>query len=254
MERQRPPALWAISDVHGARDRLRELLQAAGIIGSHDAWIGGTSTGIFLGDYVNRGEHGAAVVEFVRHLSRVAPAAGGRIITLLGNHDVLMYGVLTERLHAPYGEFASRWLLNGGRFLDLEALERDATARDWFADLPTMALVGDVLCVHADTTAYLELGASIDEVNAAVWSVLRSQNLERIAGLFEQLCRRRELGDVAALETMLRTFGGQRVVHGHTPLFGTQPESAHGGRRVNIDGGMWESDEHEPLGFIFPLA
>jgi hypothetical protein len=206
---------------------------------------------VSVGDYFNRGETGADVVTLLRRLQTEARMAGGDLIALLGNHDILMYGVLAERKRMPYGEFASRWLLNGGRFLDLEAMERDPLAQSWLSALPAMALIGETLYLHSDTLAYLELGTSITSVNGEVQAILQSGDLDRIAALFDLLCRRGELRDSLAVDRLLATYGGTRVVHGHTPTFSRAPVVSHDGRCIAIDGALWASDEQDELGFVF---
>jgi hypothetical protein len=243
--------VWAIGDIHGAHVRLVGLLREAGIIDGGEHWSAGAVIGVCIGDYFNRGETGAEVVTLLRRLQTEARMAGGDLITLLGNHEILMYGVLAERKLLPYGEFASRWLLNGGRFLDLEAMERDQAAQSWLSALPAMALIGETLYLHSDTMAYLELGTSIAAVNGEVRSILQSGDLDRIAVLFDLLCRRGELRDVAAVDRLLATYGGVRVVHGHTPTFSRAPVISFDGRCIAIDGALWASDEQEELGFVF---
>jgi hypothetical protein len=244
-------SVWAVGDIHGALPRLAELLNEAGIIDQRHRWVARATTGICIGDYFNRGEDGAGVMALLRRLQGEAQAAGGRLLSLLGNHDVLMCGVLAERRATPYGEIASLWLLNGGRFLDLEAMERDPTAEAWVRRLPAMLLLGDTLYLHSDTVAYLQLGQSVDEVNAAVQEVLVRGDLVRIVALFDLLSRRGELHDPACVDQLLKRFGGERLVHGHTPFFGHEPVVSHGGRCVNVDGGLWDSDESDRLGFVY---
>jgi hypothetical protein len=243
--------VWAIGDIHGARERLVGLLREAGVIDGGEHWSAGTAVGVCIGDYFNRGETGAEVVALLRRLQTEARLTGGDLIALLGNHDILMYGVLAERKLMPYGEFASRWLLNGGRFLDLEAMERDPLGRSWLCALPAMELIGDTLYLHSDTLAYLEIGTSIAEVNARVRAILQSDDLDRIAALFDLFCRRGELRDATAVDRLLATYGGERIVHGHTPTFSRAPVISHNGRCVAIDGALWASDEQEELGFVF---
>jgi hypothetical protein len=244
---------WAIGDIHGARRRLLELLGEAGIVDAQGRWSAGAATGVCIGDYFNRGEDGAGVAALLRRLQAQARRAGGNLLPLLGNHDVLMCAVLAERRRMPYGEVASLWLMNGGRFLDLEVLERDPEIEGWLQDLPAMLLLDDTLYLHSDTLAYLELGTSIEAVNASTHAMLASGDLDGIAALFDLLCRRGELRDPANVDLLLATYGGRRVVHGHSPTFGREPLLLHHGRCVNIDGGLWDSDESEALGFVYWL-
>ncbi len=247
-------SVWVVGDIHGARARLVELLREAEVIDERDHWTAGATTGICIGDYFNRGEDGAGVVALLRQLQEEAFRSDGRLVTLLGNHDVLMCGVLAERRATPYGEFASRWLFNGGRFLDLEAMERDPTAEAWLKRLPAMRLIDDTLYLHSDTAAYLRLGRSVDEVNATVADTLERGDLARIAELFDLLSRRGELRDGATVDRLLERFGGERLVHGHSPFFGHEPAISHGGRCINVEGGLWDSDESDRLGFVCWIA
>lgn len=243
--------IWAVGDIHGARARVQTMLSQAGIVDGSGAWNAGASIGVCIGDYFNRGEDGAGVVTWLGQLQRQARASGGDVIALVGNHDVLMYGVLAEQERVPYGEIAGRWLLNGGRFLDLERLTHDREAVEWIRSLPAMALLDGSLFLHSDTTAYLELGTSIEQVNETVRMILRGGDLDRIATLFDLLCRRGELRDPAHVDLLLNRFGGERIVHGHSPIFSDAPAVSPDGRCVNIDGALWESDDDEPMGFIY---
>lgn len=243
--------VWAVGDIHGARPRLAALLREAGLVDAADDWRAGADTGVCVGDYFNRGPEGAAVAQWLRALQAQARTAGGDLITLLGNHEVLMCGVVTEHANIPYGEVAGRWLMNGGRFRDLEALERAPDLVAWLRGLPALVMLNDTLFVHSDSLVYCDLGATVAEVNAQVSAILHSGDLDRIAALFDQLSRRRELADAGAVETLLRHFGARRVVHGHTPTYASAPMFTHGGRCVNIEGALWESDDAEEYGFIY---
>src|SRR5262245_66200338 len=95
----------AIGDVHGAYDRLVEILKVAGIVDNELRWIGGRTHVVQLGDIVDRGDDSRKALDLVRRLERPAQAAGGAWHQLMGNHEVArMLGDL--RLGRPAEEAA----------------------------------------------------------------------------------------------------------------------------------------------------
>jgi serine/threonine protein phosphatase 1 len=69
---------FAIGDIHGDMEAVRILLSRFPALDKDD-------TLVFLGDYVDRGEESALVIEFVRKkLPKLTPA---KIVTLRGNHE-----------------------------------------------------------------------------------------------------------------------------------------------------------------------
>lgn len=84
-----PPRVVAIGDVHGAYDELVELLVAAGLTDATLRWRGGDSQLVLLGDLLDRGARSREVLELVMALAEDAPAAGGAVELVLGNHEVM---------------------------------------------------------------------------------------------------------------------------------------------------------------------
>ncbi|MDH3524863.1 MAG: metallophosphoesterase [Acidobacteriota bacterium] len=78
----------AVGDVHGSLDSLVAILRSAGLIDGDDRWIGGTATLVQTGDLVDRGAQVREVLDLVMRLEQEASAAGGRVIALLGNHEL----------------------------------------------------------------------------------------------------------------------------------------------------------------------
>lgn len=98
----------AVGDVHGAYDRYLEILRVAGVIDAAGRWAGGRTHFVQLGDVVDRGDDSRKVLDFLRRLERDAPAAGGRVHILLGNHEVArMLGDLRLTTAGEYTAFAS---------------------------------------------------------------------------------------------------------------------------------------------------
>jgi hypothetical protein len=79
--------LAVVGDVHGQKAALREVLQALGVVDSSGQWFAGPATLVLTGDL----GHGPDLEEtfgYVRRLAGQAHHLGGRIVWILGNHDL----------------------------------------------------------------------------------------------------------------------------------------------------------------------
>ena len=83
------PRIVAVGDVHGADVAFVSILQRAGLIDSQRKWTGGTAVLVQTGDFMDRGTGDRAVMDLLMALEAQAPASGGRVQTLLGNHEVM---------------------------------------------------------------------------------------------------------------------------------------------------------------------
>jgi hypothetical protein len=102
LSRAAPARLVAIGDLHGDLDHARRALRLAGAIDEHDHWIGGALVVVQTGDEVDRGDDDRAILDLVDALSKQATAAGGAIVPLLGNHEI-MNASLDFRYATPGG-------------------------------------------------------------------------------------------------------------------------------------------------------
>ena len=78
----------AIGDVHGEMEGLTRVLHYAGLINSRGRWAGGSATLLQIGDVVDRGPRCAETNELLARLQHEAPRHGGRVIRLVGNHEL----------------------------------------------------------------------------------------------------------------------------------------------------------------------
>jgi len=250
-----PSQLHVIGDIHGERNQLMSLLLEAGIVDDDLRWAVGDAQVWFVGDYADRGSDGIGTIDLVMRLERSATGAGGMVGALLGNHDLLL--LMANR----FGDravsdvtgltFLGEWLAGGGQRADLAGLTQERAA--WLARRPAMALVADRLIVHCDSLWYTEYGLSIDEVNSAVSTVLAGDDpveWDRLLGAMSTRFAFDEAhggGDDAA-RMLLETYGGQQVVHGHTPIALMREVPVEdvedalvyaGGLAVNVDGAMY---------------
>lgn len=216
--------LYVVGDVHGYLGELCDALYAIGLIDSEGHWAAGNARLWFLGDFTDRGPDGVGVIDLVMQLSAEAAAAGGYTRALMGNHELLLYGAhrfgdTPVNSAAGTATFLAAWRLNGGQTSDMERLEDHHIA--WMSRLDAAALADGHLLLHSDTTAYLEYGDTIDAMNDTVTGILQRGDADECWELFRKFTRRfafrGETGAQAARE-LLDTYGGRRVVHGHSPI------------------------------------
>jgi len=139
--------------------------------------------------------------------------APDHVHVLMGNHEALTLG----RHRFPESRFADSWRINGGQSHDQDALTE--THLEWLSSLPLVARVGDYLLMHADTTAYLSWGDSIEEINQTVGNLIASHEFDGHWDVWTRLTSRyhfsgRDGAEVA--RQMLDTLGGEVIVHGHS--------------------------------------
>lgn len=79
----------AIGDVHGSVDGFRAILRATGLIDASDRWSGGAATLVQTGDVTDRGAGVRGALDLLRRLVDEAPKSRGKVVALLGNHEVM---------------------------------------------------------------------------------------------------------------------------------------------------------------------
>ncbi|WP_330282851.1 metallophosphoesterase [Streptomyces sp. NBC_00588] len=217
-------ALYVVGDVHGYLDELVSALQAQGLVDAAGQWCAGTSRLWFLGDFTDRGPDGIGVIDLVMRLSAEAAAAGGYCKALMGNHELLLlgakrFGDTPVNSGAGTATFQAAWLLNGGQKTDMDRLQDHHL--QWMARLDAVEEVDGYLLVHSDTTAYLDYGDSIEAVNDTVRETLTRNDADECWDLFRKFTKRfsfRDEGGADAVRSLLDTYGGTRIVHGHSPI------------------------------------
>jgi hypothetical protein len=245
--------VFVTSDPHGHRDVLVEALRAADLLDADEAWSGGDQTLWVLGDLLDRGPDGVGVVDLLMRLEQEAPAAGGRVGILLGNHEVLALAM--HRFGGGPSDdsrvqsLVLSWERNGGRSEDQLAL--DPHHVEWLSARPALVKVDDVLLMHSDTAEYLTYGEDVDAINAAITAVLNSGDIDTWWDCIHRLTDRYAFardGGIGVAEQMMSAFGVRRMVHGHSiiaDLRGIEPEATdaallYARRQVlAIDGGIY---------------
>lgn len=260
--------VFVLGDIHGQFDKLVSLLRQAGLVSADLHWSGGKAVLWFMGDFFDRGPDGIGAVELAIRLQHEAGLVGGRVNSLLGNHEALIMSarLFGERATGWGGTFKGDWERNGGRAGDLKRLEERHMR--WLSGLPAMAREGDRLLIHADSLLYCDYGLTWEKVNAAfrailtcdvpqAWDRLLEQFGDRLAFMDPEIGPSSLTRDPVAAR-FLEIFGGRQIVHGHTPIgsvTGIPHDAVAGplvyasGMCVNVDGGMYRGGP----GFVYQL-
>jgi hypothetical protein len=102
-----PESVVAIGDVHNAFDDFVAILRRTGLINEQNHWAGGKTTFVQVGDLLDRGPKPREVMNLMMALEKEAPQAGGRVVSLLGNHEVMnIMGDLRYVIPMNYASFA----------------------------------------------------------------------------------------------------------------------------------------------------
>jgi hypothetical protein len=106
-QRGAAPRIVVIGDIHGDLDGFVGILRHAGITDENGRWIAGHTIVVQTGDYTDRGPKVRAVMDLLMELEQQSAAAGGRLVVLIGNHEVMnMVGDHRDVTPAIYATFA----------------------------------------------------------------------------------------------------------------------------------------------------
>lgn len=224
--------LVAIGDLHGDLAGTRSALRAAGAIDAKDQWIGGELVVVQTGDVLDRGDDEQAILDLIARLEREAKAAGGAVIMLLGNHELMNAS----------GDF--RYVTDGG-WRDFDGHREDALGlggsyRRIFAEQDVTVRVGGSLFSHAG----IEPGWADDlpAINreARCWLSGAGARPPLASDSSGPVWTRAWGGasvDCAALDRVLAATGADRMVVAHSVQHGGIT-SACGGKLWRVDTGM----------------
>lgn len=232
-----PGRVVAIGDLHGDFQATRKVLQIAGLTDAQDAWIGGKTTLVQTGDVLDRGDGEAQIFGLLFALRDQAKAAGGRVVLMNGNHEVM--NVQGDLRYVTPGAAAAFGPDRKAAFAPGSAWAKR------LAELPIIAQVGDTVFAHGGVLPQ-HARYGIAQINAEAKAWMRGD----VAALPVTLrgaespiwTRLYSAGDAAAnrcatLAQALDLLKAKRLVVGHTVQRGG-PTSDCNGRVWRIDVGM----------------
>lgn len=236
-----PERVVAIGDLHGDLSAARRALKLAGAIDDRGEWIGGSLTIVQTGDILDRGDDEVEILELLARLTRQAQSAGGRIIVLNGNHE-LMNALGDFRYVTPGSleDFASAGVQPT---LDerARAVAPGGELATRLAQQDMVHIVGDTVFVHGGVLP--KFAGTVEQDNLRTRCFLAGAVGEPPSAVLDPegpiwtRAYSTEPTDCAGLEEALRTMGAERMVVGHT----VQPNgitSACSERVWRVDVGM----------------
>ena len=170
----------AMADWHGDLAAARGALRLAGAIDDQDRWIGGRLVVVQTGDVLDRGDGERAILDLLARLEDEAAAAGGAVIALLGNHEIMSvagdFDDATPGAFAAFADLADTTLVA----LPPEQRGRAAALRPGgpyarqLAGRNVVAIVGRNVFVHGGIRPeHLALG--LDRINEETRAWLRGE-------------------------------------------------------------------------------
>ncbi len=128
----------AIGDLHGDFENYMATLRAAGLIDKKGKWNGGKTHLVQTGDIPDRGPDTGKIIEHISKLDKQARRKGGRVHSLIGNHEAMnVYGDLR---YVHDGEFKAFVTRNSAalrdRVFESTMQNLEATDPEKFAMLP----------------------------------------------------------------------------------------------------------------------
>jgi hypothetical protein len=229
-----PARIVAIGDLHGDLAATRAALRLAGAIDDKDHWAGGDLMVVQTGDEIDRGDDDRKILDLFDRLAGEAKAAGGAVIALDGNHEVM--NVQLDFRYVTDGGFKDFAGAGGALLADprLARLPEAARARGaaflpgapyakMLAKRSAVAVVGDTVFVHGGLTPkWVRVG--IDRMNRdlSAWMDGSAADVPAFATAEDgPLWSRRysaapDALDCKVLEEALALIPAKRMIMGHT--------------------------------------
>jgi hypothetical protein len=248
-----PGRLIALGDVHGDLSAMRQVLIIAGVLDAQDRWVGGNATVVQTGDLLDRGDDEQAVIDLLERLRAEARAAGGALVVLNGNHEVM--NVLGDLRYVTPGGFldfddapgvdpgrAPVHVPPGARARFAAFMPGGPYARI-LADHDVVALVGRAVFVHGGVLPeHTQYGLTRLNRESSAWMKGEGQFPELLQGDSSPIWTRVYGGqvrdaDCMRLDEALRALDADVLVVGHTPQR-SGPTSACAGKVWRVDVGM----------------
>jgi hypothetical protein len=266
----------AVGDIHGDYEQFAGVLLSAGLIDPSGNWTGGKAHLVQTGDVVNRGPNSRQIMDLLMRLEKQAAAAGGAVHCLIGNHEAMdVYGDLRYVSPGEFAAFAGP-NAEANRIADAGQPGNTVTAparpelnqAEWAKDHPPgfeelraafsqQGVYGRWIRSHdavvkIDRSLFVHAGLgpkyanwSLEQINDEVRKEL--DNLSLLHGGIvvdqdgplwsEALAKGDEVQVQPLVDVLLKNFGVDRIVIGHTYADGAITPR-FGGKVLMVDVGL----------------
>ena len=240
-----------IGDLHGYYDAFEKLLLDSNLVDEQLNWKAGADQLWLIGDIFDRGQETVKCIELTMRLAEQAESQGGVVDCILGNHEVMFLAAHRFKDEPNLSEdIKQQWIRWGGFENDLASITGPQIA--WLATRPAMKLLGNKLLVHSDNLSYVNFGLNVEQVNQYFQKLMKDDDVQhwlRILSPFSQKGGfESKLTGQQQAKQMLKLYGGDMIVHGHTPIsqaIGIAAEEVTSARIYadgsccNVDGGIY---------------
>jgi hypothetical protein len=225
----------AVGDLHADLPAALEVLQLAGVADAEGHWTGGSTVLVQTGDTTDRGPDSKEVLELMIRLEAEAPGDGGRVVALLGNHELMNlmgdWRYVSAEDVQDFGSVEARKL----------AFAPGSELGDWLRARPAAALVDGVVYAHGGIAPdWAERGLEATNLSLAATLAGSEPGLAAPGSptWYRGYVEDTELQACPRLERALVALGAERMVVGHTTRRDGRIESRCGGRLAVIDTGI----------------
>ena len=156
---------FAVSDLHGRFDLFAAILKTGEVINDKYEWIYGSNHLVIDGDIFDRGADVLPILWLIYKLEFEAKAVGGRVTTILGDHEEMIMRDNLKYTYAKYNTLSQRAMnMTYGKMWGLTNV-----MGNWLRSKNTIQIVGENLYVHAGLSkVFMEREETIPEINELV--------------------------------------------------------------------------------------
>ena len=227
----------AVGDLHADFEQASRVLHAVGVIDEANHWTGGRTVLVQTGDVMDRGADSHRIIRFLAALQIEAREAGGDVVPLLGNHEVMNlrgdWRYVEPSDIAQYGGHAER----------RRALAPDGLDGRFLRSLDTVARIDGTIFVHGGIHPDFA-DQPIEETNARIRAAIDEPRAplpvlgERGPLWYRGYLLEPESVACARLDEALTRLDARRMVVGHTTQRNGVLRTRCAGRLFAIDVGI----------------